>query len=60
MGGRCRCVVATELPEGFEKFGIGGVPQAAAVQVGAQFAYGGDELAGSHFWNQFGQFRKAG
>ena len=34
-------VIFLKLPDGFQKFGIRGVPQSAAVNVGAQFADAG-------------------
>src|SRR4051812_23903394 len=49
-------VVAAELPDRFEEFGVGGVPQAAAVEIGAQFAHGRDELGTAHLGQQFGEF----
>jgi hypothetical protein len=37
-----------ELPHGLKEFCIVGVPQAAPVEIGAQLADGGHELAKSH------------
>jgi hypothetical protein len=34
-GVRGGLVVAPKRPNGFEQFGVGGIPQAAAVEVGA-------------------------
>lgn len=64
MGGSaCRdchgLIVLSKLPDGFEKFGVGGILQSAAVEAGAQFADGGDRLAGPHLENQFSEFAQA-
>jgi hypothetical protein len=40
--------VAMELPDGLKEFCIVGVPQASSVEIGAQLADGGHELAKSH------------
>jgi len=47
-GSRGGLVVAPKLPDSFEKFGVGGIPQTPAVQVGAELADGGHQLAGRY------------
>jgi hypothetical protein len=58
-GGR-RLEITAELPDGLQEFRVRGVPQAAAVEVGAQLANGGHELAGPHFGDNLRQLAQGG
>src|SRR5689334_14914987 len=53
-------VIAAELPQRLEEFGIAGVPQAASVEVGAELTDRRDQLAAAHLRDQLAQLAKAG
>ena len=46
---------AAELPDGFKKFRVGGVPETTPVEIGAQLPDRSHELAGPHLGNESGQ-----
>ena len=59
-GGRRGLEVSPELQNGLKQFRVAGLPEAATVDVGAQLADGGDELAGAHLRDDLGEFFECG
>lgn len=52
---RGRLVIAAELLSGHENLGVGGIPQPAPVDVGAQLPQRGHQLPRPHLGDEFSQ-----